>query len=586
VTRPVAPMGDYALRVSLPDLDAVLCLYGALLRRPLTGQVDLVPGAESLVIQLHLPSGPDRVREAERRVAQSRAPAGAADDLDTAPPEVTIDTIYRGADLDEVAELAGLSVEGVVAAHTASMWRVAFCGFAPGFAYLAGGDPRLRVPRRGTPRVDVPSGAVGLADGYSGVYPRSSPGGWQLIGRTDTVLWDPRQGTPALLRPGASVRFRAVRPSVTLSESAAHQQVPSGAPDTATRRAGRAARTLTVLRPGVQCLIQDLGRAGYAEMGVSRSGAADRAALRSANRVVGNPEGAAGLEIVLGGAEFAASGSLLVALAGAPVAVSIAPPASAEDESPAGKPAYHEVATPMQRPLSLEAGARIRLGRPALGLRTYLAVRGGIDVPPMLGSRSTDLLAGLGPAPVSAGQVLPIGPWQPTAAGGSGASEVSRVEEQDSGAYTRHDADTDRMPRRGAGAPSSEDGPRSGSGRPSASLSLAISPGPQRDWFTDDTWQTLRTASWVVSSASNRVAARLTGPEPTRTTLAELPSQGLVRGAIQVPPSGELVAFLADHPVTGGYPVIAVLTDDAADRLAQCRPGTTVRFHDVVTPGT
>jgi biotin-dependent carboxylase-like uncharacterized protein len=167
-------------------------------------------------------------------------------------------------------------------------------------------------------------------------------------------------------------------------------------------------------------------------------------------------------------------------------------------------------------------------------------VRGGIDVEPVLGSRSTDLLAGLGPAPFRAGDALPIG---------RSAAGFSAVQDDEGAAF---DADA----------------------------GCTMLPGPQRDWFSDEAWNLLANAAWTVTPDSNRVAARLSGPALHRSVAEELPSQGLVRGAVQVPPSGELVVFLADHPVTGGYPVIAVLTDAAADRLAQCRPGAVVRFRD------
>lgn len=581
-------MGERALRVSLPDVDTVLALHGVLTRQPLAGQIDLVPGAGSLLIQLAGPASAELVRETAERVREQLAhgsasgrPGSLSDD--GPPPTVTIETVYQGLDLDRVIELTGLSADGVIAAHTAHPWRVAFCGFAPGFAYLSGGDPHLSVPRRDTPRREVPAGAVGLAGAYSGIYPRSSPGGWQLIGRTDAPLWDARRDPPALLRPGMSVTFRAVRPSTTLRQvrSAPAQREPDHS---------GTLLTLTALRAGLRCLVQDLGRPGYADMGVGRSGAADRGALRRANGAAGNATDAAALEILLGGAEFRADGELTVALAGAPVEVSVATappddmdesddavrsddatrptggaaPTTADPPGRADRPAaesYHRVPHPMERPLTLPAGARIRLGRPAVGLRTYLAVRGGIDVPPVLGSRSTDLLAGLGPTPIRAGEVLPVGTAEP----GVAARDPGRA-----APGTEHPAAS--APRATVDAVGVDGG------------ALAILPGPQWDWFTVEAWELLRTASWSVLPASNRVAARLAGPELTRTTAAELPSQGLVRGAVQVPPSGELVAFLADHPVTGGYPVIAVLTDAAADRLAQCRPGAVVRLRDAALP--
>jgi KipI family sensor histidine kinase inhibitor len=588
----VIPMGEHALRISLPDQGAVLALYEALMQEPLAGQVDLVPGAESLLIQLSGTAGPGLAREAGARVTEPAVSRKVAEEIDMPNQSVVIETVYQGPDLDTVAELTGLSVEGIVAAHTTAAWRVAFCGFAPGFAYLSGGDPALAVPRRATPRSEVPAGTVGLAGEYSGVYPRSSPGGWQLIGRTDAALWDALRDPPALLRPGVSVTFRAVRPSMTLSSPRPilRQYESRGAAGSAQQGTGlAAARTLTVLRSGPQCLVQDLGRAGHADMGVSRSGAADRGALRVANRAAGNPEGAAVLEILLGGAELEAGAALTIALAGAPVAVSIAlsagfpeSAASATGEEAAPKtPTYHEVPNPMERPIALPAGARIRLGRPARGLRTYLAVRGGIDVPPVLGSRSTDLLAGLGPTPVIAGQVLPIGECRAGTVDGPVTSDSPDRTEVGGGDAAHGDlcigerrADTDVSVSDAAGSP----------GVDQVSAVLTILSGPQRDWFGGETWESLRTASWVVTPATNRTAATLAGPPPRRTVAGEAPSQGLVRGAIQVPPSGKLVAFLADHPVTGGYPVIAVLTDAAVDRLAQCRPGAVVRFRDAAAP--
>jgi KipI family sensor histidine kinase inhibitor len=552
VTPTVTALGEVALRLSLPGIDAVLTLYDAFRRDPLPGQIDLVPGAESLVVHLERPASAELARvagaRAEAELARSAATGHAGRDADDAESgrvridTVRIDTVYQGPDLEHVAALIGLSVEGVVTAHSAALWRVAFGGFAPGFAYLTGGDPRLAVPRRDRPRPDVPSGAVGLADEFSGVYPRPSPGGWQLIGRTDTVLWDPQRDPPALLRPGMSVTFRAVRPSMTLQQAG-----PATAPAAPQRKLSPrgAERGLAVSRPGLLCLVQDAGRSGHADMGVSRSGAADRGALRRANRAVGNRPDAAALEILLGGAEFEAVGALTIGLSGAPVTVSVAHGRAGTTR------AYREVPQPMDRALTLSPGARLRLGRATSGLRSYLAVRGGFDLPAVLGSRCTDLLSGLGPEPIRAGDVLPIG--DPPALAASAGTEVAPM-----------DADP-------AGDPGDAD----------AARPLAVLPGPQRDWFADAAWQMLAAESWEVTSATNRVAARLAGPRLPRDITGELASQGLVRGAIQVPPSGELVAFLADHPVTGGYPVIAVLTEAAADRLAQCRPGATVRFRTV-----
>jgi len=274
---------------------------------------------------------------------------------------------------------------------------------------------------------------------------------------------------------------------------------------------------------GPLATVQDLGRPGLADLGVSPSGAADRAAHRLANRLVGNPESAATLEVTMGGLAIRTTEMAWVAVTGAPTSVLIH-----------GQPsASHSL-------LALPPGNRLAVQAPAYGVRNYLAVRGGIMVPPVLGSRSTDLLSGLGPPPLHPGQELAVGRAGPPLPG------------------------VDLVP------PSQ---PRK---------TLSITAGPRRDWFTEQAWDNLVHQPWTVTPEGNRVGVRLTGTKLTRRITAELPSEGLVRGAVQVPGSGEPLIFLADHPVTGGYPVIAVLTDRDADHAAQLRPGDRVRF----VPGT
>ena len=278
---------------------------------------------------------------------------------------------------------------------------------------------------------------------------------------------------------------------------------------------------LTVLTAGPLATVQDRGRPGLAAMGVTRSGAADRAAADLANRLVGNDPAAAVVEVTAGGLRVRAERTVLIAVTGAPAPVTVD-----------GR------AAPFAGPLTLAAGTELALGRPPVGLRTYLAVRGGIDVPPVLGSRSTDSLSGLGPAPVRAGDLLPIG----RQAGEEPIVDVAPV-----------------------GAPSS---------RPV----LGVLPGPRRTWLAPDAWAALTQAEWTVTADSDRVGLRLAGPPLARARDDELPSEGLVPGAVQVPPDGAPVLFLADHPVTGGYPVLAVVVTADLSAAAQLRPGDTVRF--------
>ncbi|MEU1259327.1 biotin-dependent carboxyltransferase family protein [Streptomyces chartreusis] len=278
---------------------------------------------------------------------------------------------------------------------------------------------------------------------------------------------------------------------------------------------------IEIVRPGPLTTVQDLGRPGYASLGVSPSGAADRGSMRLANRLVGNAESAAVLETTCGGLAARFHAPATVAICGAPTAVAVD-----------GR------ACTMNGPVAVAAGQVLSLGFPSAALRGYLAVRGGIDIPPVLGSRSTDTLSGIGLAPLTAGARLRVG---------DAALRFPPV---------------DFAPVRGFGD--------------AAVLRVVL--GPRDDWFTPHALATLCAATYSVTPDSNRVGARLTGPVLARAVERELPSEAVVRGAIQVPPSGEPVIFLADHPVTGGYPVIAVVHDADLDRAAQLRPGDTARF--------
>lgn len=228
----VLPAGPSAVLVEVADLESVLVLDAALRRLargggpPWDTVVDLVPAARTILV-VSEGGDPDRLAAAVREVAAGLGPAPEAE---AGPPAAAVGGLepdgevveavdavevvevvvrYDGPDLGDIARITGLDEDEVVRAHTGTSWRVAFGGFAPGFAYLVGGDPRLRVPRLDSPRSSVPAGSVGLAGDFSGVYPRSSPGGWRLLGRTDLVLWDPDRDPPAILRPGATVRFVA-----------------------------------------------------------------------------------------------------------------------------------------------------------------------------------------------------------------------------------------------------------------------------------------------------------------------------------------------------------------------------------------
>jgi biotin-dependent carboxylase-like uncharacterized protein len=280
---------------------------------------------------------------------------------------------------------------------------------------------------------------------------------------------------------------------------------------------------IEIVDPGPLATVQDLGRPGLAALGVPPSGAFDRSAMRLANRLVGNDDSAAGFEFTLGGAELIFHAAATVAGAGA--------------RCPG---------TDWQQPMTLAAGTRLRLDAPPRGVRSYLAVRGGLAVEIVLGSRSTDLLSGLGPAPLRAGDRVPVGP-QP-------AEPVSGV------VVPLPAAMIDSL-------------------TPTDPVMLRVVLGPRDDWFTADGLAALLSASWQVRPESNRIGVRLSGPALHRAIDVELPSEPTRPGALQVPADGQPILLGPDAPVTGGYPVVAVLADGGdLDRAAQLRPGDQVRF--------
>lgn len=526
--KTVRPVGTRAVLAELSGLQDVLALQALLLEAPLPGQLDVLAAAETVMIKAESPS-------AARRMAallldmDLTAPAHSAGSL------VVIDTVYDGDDLAEVAELTGLGKDGVIAAHSGQVWTVAFGGFAPGFGYMVGENQVLEVPRRNSPRTAVPAGSVALAGNYSAVYPRSSPGGWQLIGRTGASMWDLSRPQPALARPGDRVQFRPVREVIAIAPAAVSDAAQPEVAEAAGASAGAGPQVagLRILSPGLQSLIQDLGRQGHAALGVSAAGALDRASLRRANRLVGNSSSAAAVEIVAGGLRVEAVGDQVLAVTGAPAPLTVEPP------SDAGESGWKRT-VPAATAFALLDGEVLSMGAPASGFRSYLAIRGGADVAAVLGSRSTDTMSGIGPAPLAAGQLLPAG--RVTDSGVVGSPELQP-----------------EFP--GAGV-----------------TELEIVPGPRDDWFDDAALASLCSQSWQVTPQSNRVGMRLKGEPLRRSRDGELPSEGTVAGAIQIPPEGLPVLFLADHPITGGYPVIGVVTDEHLDRAAQVPIGGSIRF--------
>ncbi|WP_207101357.1 carboxyltransferase domain-containing protein [Paracoccus shandongensis] len=496
------PVGPRTLLVELADLDETLALFDALLDSPVEGVAEIIPAARTLMVRVAPGFVADGALAAQ---ILSRQPASGT--LREAGPVETVEipVTYDGADLHDVAAHMDLTVAEVIAAHQAATWAVAFCGFAPGFAYMTGDDPRFDLPRRPAPRTRIPAGSVALAARFCGIYPQDTPGGWQLIGTTRVPMWDLSRDPPALLRPGVRARFvegvAEVHPVAAIPE-------PQGQP------------ALTVIQTAFPLVFQDEGRPGQGGQGVSTSGALDMGAMRRANRAVGNPSDAPVLEITLGPVRLRADRAVTLALTGAAQA------------TVAGQP--------VPPTFALDAGDEVLIPPPAAGMRSYLALRGGFDVAPVLGSAATDTLAFVGPDPLTAGARL--------YAANNPATAIATPEDQPA------------LP------------------KPGDTVELPVTLGPRADWFSDQMIAHFLSQDWLVTPQSSRVGIRLEGDPLTRDDARELPSEGTETGAIQIPHSGQPVLFLADHPLTGGYPVIATLLPSALDLAGQIPPGARIRF--------
>lgn len=504
------PVGPRTLLVELPDLDHTLALFDALQAAALPQVAEIVPAARTLLVR----SATGVAADGRLAAAIAALPAAPAPRQGGHGETVEIPMAYDGADLAFVAHHLGLGVPDTIAAHGAAVWQVAFTGFAPGFAYMTCDDGRFDLPRRDGPRPAVPAGAVALAGRFCGIYPKASPGGWQLIGTTPLPMWDMTRTPPAALRPGMRVRFAPRRGNVHPVAA-----VPAGPPP---------ATGLRVLATTFPILVQDAGRAGQAAQGIAASGALDLPALRRANRRAGNPADAAALEITGGPVRLTADTPVTLVLDGAADRARII----ANDSPVPVDPAL---------PFALDPGEVLVIAPPARGMRVYLAARGGFAAARTLGSAAADTLAGIGPAPLVAGAVIGLA----------------------------HDP---------AEAVDPCFAPRADLPAPGETVTLPVTLGPRADWFPPAALDRLLAQAWEVTIQSSRTGLRLSGQPLLRNDTRELPSEGIERGAIQVPHSGQPVLFLADHPLTGGYPVIATLRPEALPLAGQLPPGARVRF--------
>jgi KipI family sensor histidine kinase inhibitor len=507
------PVGDTAVEILLGhDVRRVRGMAAAILDDLPPGVVDVVPALDRVTVVYdigRIEAVHDLVARLEI-IARSSAASGPA-----AEPQLhEIPVCYggeHGPDLAEVCAARGIDRDGLVRLHTRPTYEVQVGGFVPGFAYLAGLPCELATPRRATPRPAVPAGSVGIGGDRTGVYPLAVPGGWNIIGRSPLRLFDPDRQPAAVLRAGDLVRFVEIGPTSFAAPAARPRQVDE------------AAALVAVVSPGLWTTIQDLGRPGHRAEGVPLSGAVDPPALRLANMLVGNPEGAAALECTLLGPELRFEHDALVAVAGA--------------DFPG---------LPPRRAVRIAAGSSIALGHARTGCRGYLAIAGGVAAPFEMGSRSTFVAAafgGLAGRPLAAGDRLPVGP-----ADRHSGSAVEPVAADHAVAAV-------------------------GPARPGE---LRIIPAAEAGAIPRAVWE----HEYRVSSRSDRMGVRLEGaPIPS-------PGDGIVSvpvlpGTVQIPPDGMPIVLLADAQTIGGYPVLGQVIAADLPSAGQLRPGDTVRWKRV-----
>jgi KipI family sensor histidine kinase inhibitor len=509
----VLPAGDGAVTVEMgdrlsPSTNArVLSLDADLAAAPFEGFREAVPAHRSLLV-LFDPAAARFGAVAANLLARARRGAKAP----ATGRRHEFPTAYGGndgPDLEALAREKGVAEKEVARRHSSSEYTVFMLGFTPGFGYLGLLPEGLECARRPTPRVRVPAGSVGLAGRQTAIYPVASPGGWQLIGRTSRRLFDPFREEPALLAPGDRVRFVPVA-EVPPPEPPREAPMPSGTP------------VVEVLDPGLLTTVQDGGRPRYRRMGVSGAGPMDACAHAAANRGVGNPQGAAALECTVVGPSLRFLAPLHFAVAGGDLGAIL----ERTDLGPWPVPAGAYV---LARP-----GNVLRFTGRRSGCRAYVALRGGIDVPVVLGSRSTDLQSSFDGF---AGRALRPGD-RLAVTHGAASSPVEALP-------ARH----------------------------SASVTVRVVLGPQADYFATEAIARFLADPWRIGATSDRVGCRLEGEPLRHLGEAEILSDGMVPGSIQVPPDGRPIVMAAEGPPTGGYPKIATVVTADLPLLGQLVPG-------------
>jgi len=525
------PFGDNGLLIEFGDVISlevnrrVIALSEAIIGAKIQGVEELVPTYRSLLVgynasKISYEQLVFRIKDIEKTMEERS--------MEKVGRKIIIPVVYGGEyglDLTDVARFHGLTEEQVVKIHSGREYRVYMVGFVAGFPYLGEVADEIATPRLETPRLKVPAGSVGIAEKQTGIYPCEAPGGWRIIGRTPSRLFNPLQQPPVLLQLGDIVKFKPI----SEKEFRITEKTPQKQPADRFPKNKKGIKVFQVLKPGFFTTVQDLGRYGYLRYGVPISGAMDTFSLVAANLLVANNPDDACLEITLIGPELQALTKTQIAITGG-----------------AASPKINGQHVPMWQTLEVQEGAVVSFGKMESGCRAYLSIRGGVDTPPVLGSRSTHVRGGFGG----------INGRQLKTEDIIGGFDVSLLK---------------------VGYSMPEELVPQFTGQFKARVIL----GPQADMFTERGITTFLSSQYKVTLEADRMGYRLEGPIIEHKAKADIISDALLPGAVQIPKNGKPIMIMRDAQTAGGYPKIAVIITPDVSTLGQAKTNDIIEFSKI-----
>ena len=522
------PFGDNGLLIEFGDVISlevnrrVIALSEAIIGAKIQGVKELVPTYRSLLVRYNASKISYeqlvfRIKDIEKTMEERS--------MEKVGRKIIIPVVYGGEygpDLTDVARFHGLTEEQVVKIHSGREYRVYMVGFVAGFPYLGEVADEIATPRLETPRLKVPAGSVGIAEKQTGIYPCEAPGGWRIIGRTLLRLFNPLQQPPVRLQLGDIVKFKPIsEKEFRITEKTSQKQPADRFP-----KNKKGIKVFQVLKPGFFTTVQDLGRYGYLRYGVPISGAMDAFSLVAANLLVANNPDDACLEITLIGPELQALTRTQIAITGG-----------------TASPKINGQRVPMWQTLEVQEGAVVSFGKVESGCRAYLSIRGGVDTPPVLGSRSTYVRGGFGG----------INGRQLKTEDIIGGFDVSLLK---------------------VGYSMPEELVPQFTGQFKARVIL----GPQADMFTERGITTFLSSQYKVTLEADRMGYRLEGPIIEHKAKADIISDALLPGAVQIPKNGKPITMMRDAQTAGGYPKIAVIITPDVSTLGQAKTNDIIEF--------